>query len=160
MGNRRIKKKSAKFRLKLEVDTKDWDTGQWPYDLAKAMKVTTDQDDASVTFEIDDKLWEQASLKIAKEAIEAFFGDGMYVSLTKEGLQLYTDDGNEVLIPSSKIMCDVGRQARDDLVRALNAQSYDDDGHDRYFMDELAKMAEDAEASKPPTDLPMLEEHK
>jgi hypothetical protein len=131
------KKKSTKLRLNLEVDTSDWETGGWPADLEETLNVTCDDGNASVTFEVDGKLWEQAARKIAKEAIEVFF-DGMYVELTKNGVRLLTDMDDVVLIPFSKISCAVNKEDRDDLVRALNAQSYDDDGnYEPYSMGEL-----------------------
>lgn len=144
------KKKSAKFRLKFELDTSNWGAGEWSDQLSKAMKVEIDHDTASVNFEINGDLWEQAALKIAKEAVEAFFNDGMYVSLTKDGVSLRTEDGLETVIGFSEVTCDLGQQDRDALVRALNAQTYDNDNsYEPYRMDELARMAADAERKAP-----------
>jgi hypothetical protein len=132
------KKKSAKLRLRLEVDTSEWETGDWPDDLEEALNVTVDEAPASVTFEIDSERWERAAQKIAREAIEVFFDVGMYVELTKNGVRLLTDMDDVILIPFSKISCAVNKEDRDDLVRALNAQSYDDDGnYEPHSMGEL-----------------------
>lgn len=140
MVDRRAKKKSAKFRLKLEVDLSNWGTGEWPYDLQKTMKVEIDN--GTVVFEVNEELWEQAALKIAKEAVESFFDEGMHVHLTKDGVQLTTDDGHDILVPFSEIWCDIGRQDRDALVRALNANPYDnDDNYELFMMGDLVSMA-------------------
>lgn len=116
------------IKLDLKVDLSDWELGDWPFTLAEAADKGFVVDVASdgITFTIPTNTFDRAARVIAEDAIQAFFGEELYITATAEGLELKFYEGEEqvektALIPWAGIML-ANKNAGDALKAWLHAE--------------------------------------
>ena len=121
------KRKPLKF-LKFKVNLFGWDTGDWAVWLEEALVLDLDKELNTLTISLNSERAEQASRKIAEEAINAFLVSEAVVDLRDSCIAFSDDTGTVLEIDLSTVDFVVSPAGRDALIARLQAVKYDGNG--------------------------------